>query len=236
MPITAQSLKAEESRIKEAYARRRGREYLDSRFNPGQLFMMQERERRFLRLLARYQCDRLENKKILEIGCGSGDVLRDFVKWGANPENMFGIDLLPDRVSEALRRCPRGIRIQQGNAVSLNFPDEHFDMVVQSLVFTSVLDPEIKSQIASEMRRVLKPKGLIVWNDYHMNNRRNPDVKGVRAREVYALFSGCHIHLEHITLAPPIVRFVAPYSWLLCYFLNKIPWLCTHYIGAIQKC
>ncbi len=234
MPITAQSLKAEESRIQEVYSRRRTGD-LYSRFNPAHLFMMQERERRFLRLLARYQYDHLENKKILEIGCGSGDVLRDFVKWGANPENMFGIDLLPDRVSEAQRRCPQGVWIQQGNAVSLNFPGGHFDMVVQSLVFTSVPDPKIKSQIASEMRRVLKPDGLIVWFDYHVNNPKNPDVKGVRAREIYALFSGCKVHLEHITLAPPITRFLAPYSWLLCYFLNKIPWLCTHYIGAIQK-
>jgi hypothetical protein len=85
------------------------------------------------------------------------------------------------------------------------------------------------------MRRVLKPDGLILWYDFHINNPRNPDVKGVKLREIQELFSNCEIRMKRITLAPPIARRVATYSWLLCYCLSRIPWLCSHYIGVIRK-
>ncbi len=203
MPITAASLKAEAARLEQAYARRK-KGHLYSRFNPAYLFMVQEREKLFLRLLSRHGCVAFETKKIFEVGCGSGDMLRDFVKWGARPENVIGIDLLPDRVAEAIQLCPKAMGIHQGNAAKLPFPDEAFDVVVQSTVFTS-------------------------------NNPRNPDVRGVKRREIYELFADCRIDLQRITLAPPIARLIAPYSWLMCYLLERIPLLCTHYVGIIRK-
>jgi len=227
-------MRAEESRIREAYARRRSGN-LYSRFNPAHLLMLQEREHRFLRALARHGFVQLESRKILEIGCGTGDLLRDFIKWGARPENIIGIDLLPDRVAEAIHLCPKAIDIQQGNAAKLQFADESFDVIVQATVFTSVLDMNMKRQMAAEMFRVVKSDGLILWYDYHMDNPKNPDVKGVTAREISGLFPKCQIHLQRITLAPPLARLLAPYSWLLCEVLSRVPWLCTHYIGVIRK-
>jgi ubiquinone/menaquinone biosynthesis C-methylase UbiE len=234
MSSVAESLTAEERRIREAYARRRSGS-LYSRFNRAYLFMVQEREQCFLGLLARYGFAPLKAKKILEIGCGNGDLLRDFIKWGARPDHLFGVELMADRVAEALSVCPKAVKICQGNAASLQFPDEIFDLVLQSTVFTSVLDRDTKTQMAAEMCRVLKPNGLILWYDYHMNNPHNPDVRGVKLREIEALFSKCEIRMRRITLAPPIARRLASHSWLLCYFLSKIPWLCTHYIGVIRK-
>src|SRR6266550_97100 len=146
MSSVAESLIAEEKRIREAYARRRSGS-LYSRFNRAYLFMVQEREQCFLRLLARYGFAQLKTKKILEIGCGNGDLLRDFIKWGARPDNLFGIDLIPDRVAEAINVCPKTVKIRQGNAAALQFPDELFDVVLQSTVFTSVLDGRMKRQI-----------------------------------------------------------------------------------------
>ena len=228
------NLREEESRIQEAYARRRNG-HLYSRFNPAYLFMVQEREQRFLTLLSHYGCVPLENKTILEVGCGTGDLLRDFIKWGARPQNITGIELVPERVVEAVELCPKGIKVHQGNAAKLQFPDKTFDVVMQSTVFTSILDARMKEELASEMCRVLQPKGLILWYDYHMDNPRNPDVKGVKRREIRALFPNCEIRLQRITLAPPIARRLAPYSWFFCYLLSQIPLLCTHYIGIIRK-
>jgi SAM-dependent methyltransferase len=234
MPINSESLQAEESRIKEVYANWRGRENIDSRFNAGHLFMMQERERRFLGLLARQGYDKLANKRILEIGCGSGDVLRDFVRWGADPNNVTGIDLLPERVLLAAHLCPSGMEIKEGNAARLDFPNEQFDLVVQSTVFSSVLDSEIKRQIAAEMCRVVKQNGLIIWWDFHARSPKNRNVRGVKRAEIISLFPHCQIRLERVLLAPPITRVLAPQSWLLCHLLSKMPWLCTHYLGEIK--
>jgi SAM-dependent methyltransferase len=115
------------------------------------------------------------------------------------------------------------------------FPNDTFDLVLQSTVFTSVLDSSMKQQIASEMLRVVKRDGFILWYDYHVNNPWNTDVQGVKRQEISQLFPGCLIKLQRITLAPPLVRLLAPYSWLACYLLGKVPWLCTHYLGVIWK-
>jgi len=98
-----------------------------------------------------------------------------------------------------------------------------------------MLDHGMKQQIAAEMLRVVKREGLILWYDFHVNNPRNPDVLGVKKREIFRLFPGCQIQLRPITLPPPLVRLLAPYSWLACYVLARIPFLCTHYLGVIQK-
>jgi len=140
-----------------------------------------------------------------------------------------------ERVAEAIQLCPTDVKIQKGNAADLQMSDQSFDVVLQSTVFTSVLDSNTKQRMASEMLRVVKQNGLILWYDYHMNNPKNPDVRGVKMREIKRLFPDCDIRLQRITLAPPIARLLAPYSWLLCYFLSRIPWLCSHYIGVIRK-
>src|SRR5262249_42660722 len=157
---------------------------------------------------------------------GSGYWLREFIKWGARPENVIGIDLLPDRVVEARKLCPGAVRIQCGNASELALPNGAFDLVFQSTVLTSVLDPGMKGQMVSEMRRVVKGDGLILWYDFHVNNPWNSDVRGVKRREIHKLFPDCRIELQRITLAPPLASFLAPYSWLACSLLAKVPWLC----------
>jgi hypothetical protein len=48
-----------------------------------------------------------------------------------------------------------------------------------------------------------------MWYDYHIDNPRNPGVKGVKKKEVYELFPRCDIHLKRITLAPSITRAIA---------------------------
>lgn len=234
MQVPSESFREEESRIKDAYAKRKNSNFY-SRFNPAYLHMVQEREQRLLALLVRYGWRSFASKSILEIGCGEGDILRDFIKWGARPENIVGIDLIPERVAKAIELCPKGVKLHQGSAAQLPFPEKAFDLVMQSTVFTSVLDAPMKMQIAAEMRRVLTPDGLILWYDYHMNNPNNPDVRGVKAKEIHALFPGADIRLEKITLAPPLARLLAPYSWLLCDLLSNFPFLCTHYLGVIRN-
>lgn len=172
------SVRAEEARIRAAYAKREEDDARYSWFNPGYQFMLQQCERRLLALLRRYDCDNLAAKKILEVGCGTGQWLRDFVKGGGRPENLTGIDLLPERLSRARRLCPPAVRVECASAAELPFSDGTFDLVLQSTVFTSILDPDLRRRIAVEMMRVVKPSGFILWYDYHVNNPWNKDVRG----------------------------------------------------------
>lgn len=133
-------LQVEESRIRAVYAKREKLGSLYSCFNPGNLFITQTRERCLLRLLKQNGCEQLATKKILEIGCGQGYWLREFVRFGAQPKNIAGIDLIPEDIKEAIQLSPPGMQIERGNAADLRFPDGSFDVVLQFTVFTSILD------------------------------------------------------------------------------------------------
>jgi ubiquinone/menaquinone biosynthesis C-methylase UbiE len=230
-----QSARAEEARIQEAYARRAAAASRYIWFDAGHHFMVQELEQRLLAALERHGMAPLHARRILEIGCGNGHWLREFIKWGASPENLAGVDLLAERIAHACRLSPPGVALISGNAAQLDFADGSFDIVLQATMFTSILDRALKEQIAAEMVRVLKPDGLVLWYDFRVNNPRNPDVRGIERAEIEGLFSKCRVTLERTTLAPPLLRALAPYSWLGCYALSALPWACTHYLGTIRK-
>lgn len=227
-------LESEETRIKSVYAQRQG-SFRYSWFNQGQVFRVHELERDILAILMSNGLSHLHDKRILEVGCGQGQWLREFIKWGACPENMTGIDLLPDRIAKARELCPQGVKLQCGNAARLAFHDDSFDLVLQLTVFSSILDLHVKKVLASEMLRVLREGGLILWYDVNVNNPRNPDIRGIRKPEIAQLFPDCRIDLHRVTLAPPLSRLIAPYSWLGCYALERCRILNTHYLGVIQR-
>lgn len=197
--------------------------------------MVEEREQRLLSLLARNGFPSLDSARILEVGCGTGSWLCSFARWGASPENICGVDLLPDRIAQARKFCPAGVQLQCQDATRLDFPDASFDLVLQSTVFTSILHSGLKQMLAGEMVRLARPGGLILWYDFLVNNPWNPDVRGVREAEIRTLFAGCRIYLERLTLAPPLGRRIAPISPPLYRAMSRIKLLCTHYLGIIFR-
>jgi len=76
-----------------------------------------------------------------------------------------------------------------GNAVKLPWPNQTFDIVYQGLVFSSILVTEMRRRVASEMLRVVKKSGVILWYDFFFNDPHNPHVRGIRAQEMRSLFS-----------------------------------------------
>ena len=226
----------EKERIKKVYEKRKSKQKynLYSYFNKGNLYIIQQRERVILDLLRKFNFLKLSDKKILDVGCGTGEILRDFIQYSAKPKYLYGIDLLEDRIEIAEDASPN-INFKYGNASNLPYEDKFFDIVLQFTVFTSILKKEIKKDIAKEMLRVLKQEGIIIWYDFRYNNPRNPDVKGIKKKEIVNLFPNCKFTFKRVTLAPPIVRFIAPRSWLLCYLFEKLSFLCTHYLVIIRK-
>jgi len=224
----------EEARIKLAYQKTKPVGYY-SCFDAGFLFLVQERERLLLRRLRKHGFDTLTGAQILEVGCGSGQWLREFIKWGASPSNITGIELRPEPLSNASRLCPSGVRFHHMNGIKLDFPDESFDLVLQSVVFTSVLDEKMRRRMGQEMLRVVKKTGLIIWYDFFVDNPWNPNVRGVCKAEIKQLFPNCSIDLERVSLVLPLAKFLAPWSWFACYFLSRLRFLNTHYVGVIYK-
>ena len=125
--------------------------------------------------------------------------------------------------------------LRVGDAGCLPWADQSFDIVFQFTVFSSVLDADLKKKIAGEMKRVLKPDGIILWYDFFVNNPWNPHVRGISSSEIKSLFLERQIDFQRITLAPPLSKLLAPFSIPLCAMLEKIKLFNTHYLAVIKK-
>lgn len=203
-----------------------------SLFNAGQLFLIQQRQRAVLELLRREKLAPLAGQRILELGCGSGGVLREFLWYGAAPASLHGAELLDWRLAEAKTATPQ-LPLVNADGQRLPYRDACFDLVAQYTVFSSILDAQVKRRVAAEMRRVVRPAGLILWYDFWINPL-NAQTRGLRKAEIRALFPGCQFAFRRITLAAPLARWCAPYSWLACYLLERLRLFNTHYLVAIR--
>ncbi len=166
---------SEQQRIVEAYKRRRqqARTGFYIYENLAHLCRIQERHRETLKLLGSSGFHSLSECRLLVVGCGDGNMLRQFLGWGVSPGNLAGIELCPEPVGYARRLHPN-LDIRCGSATSLPWPDASFDLVCQHTVFTSILDPLMKEAIAEEIGRVLCSGGAVLWYDFMYNNPPQP--------------------------------------------------------------
>jgi SAM-dependent methyltransferase len=201
---------------------------------PGNLLMHQQTVRSCIGALRHANLYPLHGRRVVDIGCGVGTWLLEFAQWGAEPEDLAGIDLMPARIEGTRRRMPQA-DLHVGSASDLPWDDESFDLVSQMIVFSTFADPALKRAVAREMLRVLKPGGAILWVDMRVNNPRNPEVKGVRKAEIRELFPGCALELAPALLAPPLSRLIAGRAWALGEALHALPFLRSHYAGLIRK-
>jgi ubiquinone/menaquinone biosynthesis C-methylase UbiE len=169
------------------------------------------------------------------VGCGSGEgLLTTFEEFGIERSDISAIDLSSERTAACSARFG-GADIRVGDAGSLPWEDEMFDIVFQATVFTSILDQDAKQQVAKEMLRVLKPAGCIVWYDFIWDNPRNNQVKGIKLSELRTLFPETSICAKRITLAPPLARKIVPFSWSLASMLERLVVLNTHYMALVYR-
>lgn len=203
-------------------------------FNLYARYLAYERSGVLLDAFRRLNVKTLAGLKILDVGCGSGTLLRYLFDFGAEPENLFGIDVLENTLQHAKHLMPN-VSFAVASAARLPFRNESFDLAFQSLVFTSVLDDSIKRAMASEVLRVLKKGGRFVWYDFLYNNPQNANVKGIGKKEIYTLLPDCKFTFKKLTLAPPIGRPVAALSPFLYHLLSQIPLLCSHYLCIAEK-
>lgn len=229
---------AELAEIERRYAHRseQGKASLYDPLLPVNIAFRQERERVMMAMLRRLLAGRtLQSLRILEIGCGSGRNLIDFVNWGARPEHCTGNELLPDRVASARKNMLPAMTILQGDASALEFPDGSFDIILQSTVFSSILDEDLRRAVATNMWRMLAPNGGIFWYDFTVDNPRNPDVAGISQARIKTLFPEAQYDAKKVTLAPPLARRVTRLSPSLYPILNALPFLRSHVVALLRK-
>ena len=116
----------------------------------------------------------------------------------------------------------------------LPYAGASFDLVAQMTVVSTILDPATRARVAGEMRRVLRPDGLILWYDLRRNSPGNLGVRAVGRAELDRLFPDCTIDTRSLTLVPPLARRLAPHAWWLAALLGALPPLQTHLLAGIR--
>ena len=197
------------------------------------MFTIQQRERHLIELLKSNAIDPFIPYNILEIGCGGGGILLDLIRYGSFPSLLHGIDLLHDRLSFARQRLPSA-NLALADGQQLPYKPRFFDLLLQFTAFSSILDNEVKRNMAGEMLRVMKDGGTILWYDFWWNPI-NPQTAGIKPDEIRHLFPGCSYVFRKITLAPPIARKIAPISWPMALFLESLKIFNSHYLALIKK-
>jgi ubiquinone/menaquinone biosynthesis C-methylase UbiE len=226
----------EARRVKDVYARR-AELGLDSRYEywqPANLFIYQARERAVLALLCESGLLPLTGRRVLDVGCGDGAVLRDMLRYGALAADLSGVDLLPERVERARELTP-GARIEVGDARELRLEDGSQDVVLAFTLLSSVVEATARRKVASEMMRVTKRGGVVLVYDF-WTNPTNRDVRPLRRAELRDLFPTREVRFRGTTLAPPLLRALVrlPGGWVASSALEMLPFLRTHYVAAVH--
>jgi len=221
--------------VRERYARRLPQDPRYSLLNPAALLAFQERQRAMLALFKRLGWSDMPALKLLEVGSGTGSNLVECVLMGFAPEHLSGIELLPERHAVARARLPEGVSLVQGDALALMPAAQSVDIVLQSTVFSSLLDDVFQQRLAAAMWAAVKPGGGVLWYDFTVDNPRNRDVRGVPLRRVQALFPQARVQAHRVTLAPPIARAVSRLHPSLYTVFNALPPLRTHLLCWIAK-
>src|SRR5262245_39412738 len=223
--------------VRNRYARRSGDDERYSILNAAVMYANHERQRAMIELFRSVRVNPRVTR-LVEVGCGTGKNLLEFLRFDFQPEQLQGIELLDESAAQARRIVPNALRIITGDAADpscCGIPPASQDIVFQSTVFSSLLDDGFQERLAARMQSWLRPGGAILWYDFTVDNYLNADVRGVPLRRIRELFPDGRLQYRRITLAPPIARLVTRVHPLLYPLVNRCPGLHTHVLAWIQR-
>jgi SAM-dependent methyltransferase len=227
---------AEEERIKHVYREWHGGAALAryAWYRPEIQQQVAARSRAFAALLSHTVGGDLSGLRVLDVGCGTGGFLRQLIDWGADPANLTGTELQEDRLEYARRFTAGGVTWHVGTLDSMRL--RGYDLVTAQTVFSSILDPGLRRELAAQMWRALRPGGWCLVFDFRYDNPRNQNVRKVTRAELDAFWPGERRRYRSLMLAPPIHRLLAGAPYLASEILTAVaPVLRSHFMYMVQK-
>ena len=111
-----------------------------------------------------------EGIRILEVGCGSGAFTTFVARAVGDKGEVFALDIQPEMLKQIENKLKRpenkdikNIRLIEGDALSMPLEDNFFDLVYTITVFQEIPD---KHKALKEIKRVLKPKGILAITEF----------------------------------------------------------------------
>jgi ubiquinone/menaquinone biosynthesis C-methylase UbiE len=219
-------------RIRTVYEER-DRTHKSNRNKSGRQRNLQQRSAVMERMLGGWLERPLSKCRVLDLGCGRGDVLGWFHERGVPPRNLFGVDLVPGRIKLARETYP-AFTFVEGNAEQLAFPDNGFDLVLVFTLFSSILDDAMARNIARNVGRVLTRRGAVVWYDMRYPNPWDPPRRAMTKSRIRELFPLFELDLESINVLPPIANHLGRVADRIYPLLASIPLFRSHYCGLLR--
>jgi arsenite methyltransferase len=134
------------------------------------------------------------DERVLDVGCGRGLLAIGAAKRLKNGK-AIGIDVwspidlsgnTPDaaKANAKLEGVADKVRIENGDAQKLVYPDNHYDVVVSSLALHNIPEPDARAQAVREMVRVLKPGGKLAIFDLFRTGEYAEVLRAAGAKDV----------------------------------------------------
>jgi SAM-dependent methyltransferase len=169
--MSSKATGTELNRIRRVYRTKDGSEVYRGQYRPfaevpfGYLL---QRLRALGDLLAAVGVDSLEGRDICDLGCGAGVFLGLLPSFGAEPQRLVGVELMPERLAAAREAYP-SLRFDAAPGDRVPLADASCDLVICSVVFSSIHSAPLRSLLAADCARVLRPGGYVFWWDlFHL--------------------------------------------------------------------
>jgi len=109
-----------------------------------------------------------DNPKILDVGCGKGFLLFDFLKVRPDAQ-IYGIDISEYAIENSKEEIRD--RLQIGNATDLPWPDDYFDLVISLNTFHNLYNYELADALR-EFERVGKEHKYLCVESYRNESEK----------------------------------------------------------------
>jgi demethylmenaquinone methyltransferase/2-methoxy-6-polyprenyl-1,4-benzoquinol methylase/phosphoethanolamine N-methyltransferase len=135
------------------------------------------------------------NEKVLDVGCGPG-TLAVMAKLKSDPSvKVYGTDAAVEMIERAKQKAQQAgaeVEFKAGLAEALDYPDNTFDVVMNSL-FVHHMPGDLKMKAFAEMYRILKPNGRLLVIEFE------PPKRGL-SKFIYSVILGEMMRIDNSQL------------------------------------
>jgi hypothetical protein len=205
--------------------------------NLGDEIMFESRLREYDLLFTTLALIPFNTRRLFDAGCANGKWLDICCRrWGALENNCFGNDKRTNVWIDWHRTNPNTqITFIPKPTVELEPMVSAFDIVHQSMMLSSIVDPEVRARTAQVLWGLLRPGGFLVSYDFWLNPF-NPRTTGIGLSELKRLFpSARRIYTRRVTLAPPLCRKLTILGERVVLNLEAARVMNTHFLTALRR-